>query len=143
MSFLSETDADFSTLHANLEDHIKAEMDETKLRTYEDCFFVTTSHQKIKSRQLNQLLAFLQKNKRKYSDFLQPIVIGNETAPSFSIFLSPGQVRFYCKEATEEAKRRYKMFGYKNPSMYHLEPIGKTCISNRMKEIVKRLNLKD
>ena len=35
------------------------------------------------------------------------------------------------------------MFGYKNPSMYHLNPIGKTCISNRMKEIAKRMNLKD
>ena len=47
------------------------------------------------------------------------------------------------KEATEEAKRQYKMFGYKNPSMYHLKPIGKTCISNGMKEIAKRLDLKD
>ena len=51
MSFLPESDADLSTLHANLEDNIKAEMDETKLRTCEDCSFVTTSHQKMKSRQ--------------------------------------------------------------------------------------------
>ena len=77
MLFLPETDADFSTLYAKLEDNIKAEMDETKLRTYEDYFFVTTSHQKMKLRQLNQLLDFLQKNKRKYGDFSQSVVIRN------------------------------------------------------------------
>ena len=46
MSFLPESDADLSTLHANLEDNIKAEMDETKLRTCEDYSFVTTSQQR-------------------------------------------------------------------------------------------------
>ena len=35
------------------------------------------------------------------------------------------------------------MFGHKNLSMYYLKPIGKTCISNRRKEIVKWLDLKD
>ena len=69
MSFLTETDTDFSALYSKLEDNIKAGMDEKKLRAYEDCSFVTTSHQRMKSRQLMQLLDFLQKNEHKYGDF--------------------------------------------------------------------------
>jgi len=56
--FLNETDVDFSALHSKLEDNIKAGMDENKLWAYEDYSFVTTSHQRMKSRQLTQLLDF-------------------------------------------------------------------------------------
>ena len=59
-------------------------MDEKKLRAYEDCSFVTTSHQRMKSRQLTQLLDFLQKNEHKYGDFLQPVVIGNDASVNIS-----------------------------------------------------------
>ena len=87
MSFKKEADTDFSPLHSRLEDNIKAEMDETKLQVYEDCSFVTTSHQRMKSRQLTQLLDFLQKNERKHANFVRPVVIGNEAVLSFLTFL--------------------------------------------------------
>ena len=57
--------------------------------------------------------------------------------------VSPGQKRLYCKESSEEAKKRCRMFGYAKPSMHHLKPLGKTSITNGMKEIAKRLDLKD
>ena len=69
MSFKKEANTDFSALCSKLEDNVKAEMDETKLQVCEDCSFVTTSHQRMKSRQLTQLLDFLQKNERKHADF--------------------------------------------------------------------------
>ena len=83
MSFLKETDTDFSALHAKLEANIKDEMDEGKRRVREDCSFVSSKHQQMKSRLLHRLLAFLQQNERKYEDFLQPVVIGEEAVPSF------------------------------------------------------------
>ena len=82
MSFAKEADTDFSALHSKLEDNIKAGMDDDKRRACEDCSFVTTSHQRMKSRLLTQLLCFLQKNESKCGDFVQPVVIGNKSAPS-------------------------------------------------------------
>ena len=35
------------------------------------------------------------------------------------------------------------MFGHANPSMHHLKPLGKASISNIVKEIAQRLDLKD
>ena len=35
------------------------------------------------------------------------------------------------------------MFGHAKSSMHHLKPLGKTSITNRIKEIAKRLDLKD
>ena len=49
----------------------------------------------------------------------------------------------YCKEASEEAKIRYRMLGFTQPSMYHQKPLGKDTIRKGMKEIAQRLNLKD
>jgi len=83
MSFMKETDADFSKLFAKLETNVKDGMDEEKRRAYEDCSFVTTHHQKMRSRLLNRLLSFLQQNEAKYSDFLKPYLIGNESVPMF------------------------------------------------------------
>ena len=67
--FLTKTDADFSTLYLKLEYNIKAEIDKNKLRACKDYSFITTSYKRIKSRQLTQLLDFLQKNQCKYGDF--------------------------------------------------------------------------
>ena len=83
MSFVKEADTDFSALHSKLEDNFKARMDDDRPRAEDDCSFVTTSYQRMKSRPLNQLLCLLQKNESKYGNFVQPVVIGNEDVPSF------------------------------------------------------------
>jgi len=83
MSFLKETDTDFGALYSKLEEDIKDNMDEDKLRAYEDCSFVTTKHAQMKSRLLNLLLSFMQQKEIKYAAFLKPVIIGNEAAPSF------------------------------------------------------------
>ena len=83
MAFAKEAETDFSALHSKLEDNIKAGMDDGKLRAHEDCSFVTTSHQSMKSRLLSQLLGFLQKDESRCGDFLKPVVIGNAALPSF------------------------------------------------------------
>ena len=57
--------------------------------------------------------------------------------------ISPGQKRMYCKEASEEAKIRYRMLGFPQPSMHHLKPLGKDTMRKGMKEIAQRLDLKD
>ena len=57
--------------------------------------------------------------------------------------ISPGQVRFHCEKASEEAKRRHRMFGHANPSIHHLKPLGKTSVSNGVKEIAQQLDLED
>ena len=49
----------------------------------------------------------------------------------------------HCKEASEEAKIRYRMLGFTQPSMYHLKPLGKDTIRKGMKEIAQRFDLKD
>ena len=56
---------------------------------------------------------------------------------------SPDQQRMHCKEASEEAKLRYRLLGYGNPMMHHKKPLGKDSIAKGMKEIAKRLDLKD
>ena len=78
MSFLKETDTDFGALYSKLEEDIKDNMDEDKLRAYEDCSFVTTKHAQMKSRLLNLLLSFMQQNEIKHAAFLKPVIIGNE-----------------------------------------------------------------
>ena len=83
MSFLKETDSDFSEMFSKLESSIKDGIDEENRRAYEDCSFVTIHHQKMKSMTLNLLLSFLQQNETKCSDFFQPVVIGDESAPMF------------------------------------------------------------
>ena len=80
---MKETDAEFGALCSKLEEDIKDNMDEDKLRAYEDCSFVTTKHAQMKSRLLNLLLSFMQQNEIKYADFLKPVIIGNEAVPSF------------------------------------------------------------
>ena len=57
--------------------------------------------------------------------------------------VSPKQERMRCKEASEQAKVRFRMLGHKHSSMFHLKPIGKDTMSKGMKEIAKRLDLKD
>ena len=83
MSFVKATDTNFSAMCFNLETNIKEGMNEDKRRACEDCSFVTTRHEQMKSRLLNRLLSFLQQNESKYADFLQPVVIGNEAVPKW------------------------------------------------------------
>ena len=91
MSFLKETDTDFGALYSKLEEDIKDNMDEDKLRAYEDCSFVTTKHAQMKSRLLNLLLSFMQQNEIKHAAFLKPVIIGDEAVPSFfKIFSGEG-----------------------------------------------------
>ena len=85
MSFVKTTDADYCALHAKLEANVKKGMDEEKLRLCEDCAFVTTSHQRTKSRQLSRLLNFMHDNESTHADLVKPVVIGNEAVPRFFI----------------------------------------------------------
>ena len=80
ISFLKETNMDYSALYTKLESNIKSNMAEDKRRVHEDCSFLTTRHQIMKSRSLDRLLSFLQQNEQKYTDFLQPVVIGNRSS---------------------------------------------------------------
>ena len=57
--------------------------------------------------------------------------------------VSPKQERMCCKEASEQAKVRFRMLWHKHSSMFHSKPIGKDTISEGMKETAKRLDLKD
>ena len=65
MYFMKEVDIDFGNLYAKLDTNLKKGMDEEKLRMCENCSFVTTSHQKMKSRLLKQLLSFMQQDETK------------------------------------------------------------------------------
>ena len=55
---------------------------------HEDYSFVTTSHERCKSRIFSRLLRFLNENESKHADFLQPVVIGNEGAPRFFLIFA-------------------------------------------------------
>ena len=86
MSFMKEADIDFGSLCARVETNMKQDMDEEKRQMCENFSFVTTNHQKMKSRLLNQSLSFMQQSKTKHYDFLKPFAIGDEAAPGFSNF---------------------------------------------------------
>ena len=47
------------------------------------------------------------------------------------------------KEASEEAKLRRRVLGFAQPSTHHKKPLGGDAIRKGMKEIAKRLDLKD
>ena len=85
MSFVKTTDTDYCALHAKLEANVKKGMDEEKLRLHEDCAFVTTSHQRTKSRQLSRLLNFMHDNESTHADLVKPVVIGNEAAHGYEV----------------------------------------------------------
>ena len=108
MPFVKEADTDFSALCSKLEDDVKAGMDDGKRRAYEDCSFVTTSHQRMKSRLLTQLLCFLQKNESKCGDFAQPVVIGNEAVPSFFSIFAVATHKHYNKTSGISETSKYK-----------------------------------
>ena len=95
VSFVKETDADFSERFDKLEANAKDGIDEEKWRACEDFSFATTHHQKRKSRLLSRLLIFSQQKETKCSDVLHPPVIGDESVPViFHIFASdpiPGE----------------------------------------------------
>ena len=70
----------------------------------------------MKSRLLSRLLSFLEQNEENCSDFLQPVVIGDESAPMF--------FRMCCKETLKEANIRCRVLGLTQPSVRDLKPLG-------------------
>ena len=49
----------------------------------------------------------------------------------------------YCKEALEGAKLQCRLLGHAKTTTHHKKPLGKDSIEKGMKEISKRLCLKD